>query len=149
MQDREERSFRSLLVYRATPDDYFAQWRFVHNSRFGRRRRPFRRIELFYVVHEIKPNRFWCARIESREHSRFAVGVDHRCLLESRIARQLRHVLRTLGISAVLRCDRHLPDPVLQPLHCLIMPLSNLGFDCGEIVFSSADTVNACKERDS
>ena len=133
MQRSKERRFRSFLIHRAAPDDHLAQRRFVHDSRFRRRRRPFRRIELFHVVHEIKPDCFRCARIERREYARFSVGVDHRRLLKSRIARQLRHVLRAFRISAILRRDRHLPDPILQPLHRLIMALRNFGFDCSKV----------------
>ena len=135
MQRREERRLRSLLIHRAATDHHFAQPRFVHDSRFERRRRPFRRIELFHVVHEIKPDRLRRARIERREHARLSIRVDHRRLLKSRIARQFRHVLRAFRIPAILRRDRHLLDPILQPLHRLIMAFGNLGFDFVEILF--------------
>ena len=134
MQCSEERCFRSFLVHRAASNHHFAQRRFVHDSRFSRRRRPFRGVELFHVVHEIQPNRFRRACIERREHARLAIRVNHRRLLKSRVARELRHVLRALRISAILRRDRHLADPILQPLHRLIMPFADLGFDFNEIV---------------
>ena len=136
MECRQERCFRSFLIHHTAAEDYFAQLRFVYDSRFGRRRRPLRRIELFHVIHEIEANRFRRACIQCCEHTRFPAGVDHRRLLKSGITREFRHVLRAFRISAILRRDRDLPYPVLQPLHGLIMPLRNLGFDCGEIVFS-------------
>ena len=107
---------------------------FVHDSRFGRRRRPLRRIELLHVVHEIEPDRFRRAGIERREHARLAVGVDYRRLLKSRIARELRHVLRAFGISAILGSDRNLRNPILQPLHCFIVTLRDFGFDVRMII---------------
>ena len=131
MQRGEERRFRSFLIHRAATDDHFAQRRFVDDSRFGRRRRPFRRIELFHVVHEIEADRFRRAGVERREHARLAVGVDHRRLLKSRIARELRHVLGAFGIAAILGRDRHLRDPILQPLHRFIVALRDFGFDVG------------------
>src|SRR5262245_57181383 len=75
------------------------------------------------------------ACVERCEYAGLAIGVDHRRLLKSRIARELRHVLRTLRIAAVLGCDRDLRNPILQPLHRLVVPLSDLGFDWLEIVF--------------
>ena len=42
VQGREECCFRSLLIHRAATDHHFPEWRFVHDSRFGRRRRPLR-----------------------------------------------------------------------------------------------------------
>src|SRR5256886_7973044 len=113
MQRCEERCFRSFLVHRATADDHLPQRRFVHYSRFGRRRRPFCRIELFHVVHEIKTDSFRSTCIKRREYAGFAVRVDHRCLLKSCIASELSHVFRAFRIAAVLRRDRHLSDPIL------------------------------------
>src|SRR5206468_303218 len=110
VQRRNERCFRSFLVHRATTNHHFSKWRFVHDSRFGRRRRPLRWIELFHIVHEIEPDGFRRTGVERREHAGLAVGVDYRRLLKSRIARELRHVLRALWISTVLRRDRNLPD---------------------------------------
>ena len=37
-------------------------------------------------------------------------------------------------IPAILRRDRRLLDPILQPLHRLIMSLRDFGFDVGEVV---------------
>src|SRR5206468_10326869 len=119
----EKRRFRSLLVHRTATDHHLAERRLIHDPRFRWRRRPFRRVKLFHVVHEIKSDRFRRARIEGGEYARLAIGVDYRRLLETGIARELRHVLRTLGIAAVLRRDRYLPDSILQSLHGLFMPL--------------------------
>ena len=134
VQGREKRRFRSFLVHRAATDHHFPEWRFVHDSRFGRRRRPFGWIELFHIVHEIEPDRFRRTGVERREHAGLAICVDYRRVLKSRIARELRHVLRALRISTVLCRDRNLRNPILQPLHRLIVPLRDFGFDVG--VFS-------------
>src|SRR4029453_3888434 len=131
VQSSEERRFRSLLVHRATSNHDFSKWRFVHNPRFGRRRRPLRRIELFHIVHEIEPDRFRRTGVERREHAGLAVCVNYHRLLKSRIAREFRHVLRTLRISTVLRRDRNLRNPILQPLHRLVVPLRDFRFDLG------------------
>ena len=118
--------------------------RFVHDSRFGRRRRPLRRIELFHIVHEIEPDGFRRTGIERREHAGLAICVDYRRLLKSRIARELRHVLRAFRISTVLRRDRHLRDPILQPLHRLIVALRDFGFDVG--VFIARCDAASCRK---
>ena len=81
-------------------------------------------------------DRFRRTGVERREHARLAVGVDHRRLLKSRIARELRHVLRALRIPTVLRSYRYLPNPILQPFHRLIVALRNFGLDRSETVFS-------------
>ena len=73
--------------------------------------------------HEIEADRFRRTCVERREHARLAICVDYRRLLKSRIARELRHVLRALWISTILGCDRNLCNPILQPLHRLIMKI--------------------------
>jgi DNA-binding NarL/FixJ family response regulator len=57
MEGRKNRRLRFFLIHRAATHEHFAQRRFVHDSRFGRRRRPFRRVELLHVVHEMKTDR--------------------------------------------------------------------------------------------
>src|SRR6266542_3970818 len=44
------------------------------------------------------------------------------------------HFFSAAGISAILRGDRHLPNPILQSLHRLIVPLRDYRFDVGKIV---------------
>ena len=122
MERSEERRFGSFLIHRAAANHHFSQRRFVHDPRFSGRRRPFGRIELFHIVHEIKPDRFWRTCIERRKHAWLPVRVDYRRLLESCIPRELRHVLRAFRISPVFGRDRNLCNPILQPLHRLIMP---------------------------
>ena len=112
----------------------FAQRRFVHQPRFGRRRSPLRRIELFHVVHEIKADRFRRAGIERGEHARLSVSANDIRPLKSRFARQLRHIFRAFRITAVLRRDRHLMDPILEPLHRFIVLLRDLRLDLREII---------------
>ena len=91
-------------------------------------------IELFHIVHEIEPDRFRRTGVERREHAGLAICLDYRRVLKSRIARELRHVLRALRISAVLGRDRNLRNPILQPLHRLVVAFRDFGFDVG--VFS-------------
>ena len=146
MQRRKKRSLRSFLIHRAASDNRFSKRRLVDDSRFGRRRRPFRRIELFHVVHEIKADRFRRAGIESCEHAWLAIGIDHCRLLKSGIARQLRHVIRAFRISAVLRRNRHLRNPILQPLHRLIMPLCDFSLDVGVIIARSNGMMRCQRE---
>ena len=104
-------------------------------------------IELFHIVHEIEPDGFRRTCIERREYARLAICVDYRRVLKSCIARELRHVLRALRISTVLCRDRNLPNPILQPLHRLIVPLRDFRFDIGVFSFGEQSVVNCCDKR--
>ena len=147
MQRSEKRGFRSLLIHCAPADNRFSERRLVYQARLGRRRRPLRRIELFHVVHEIKADRFRGTGIERRKHAWLSIGVDHCRLLKARVARELGHVIRAFGISAVLRRNRHLTDPILQSLHRLIMAFRDLRFDLGMIIFRCAALVSCQRDR--
>ena len=52
-------------------------------------------------------------------------------MLKSSIARKLRHILRAFGITAVLRRDRDLCNPILQMLHRFVVAFGDFGFDVG------------------
>jgi len=54
--------------------------------------------------------------------------------LKSRIPRELRHVLSALRISTVLCRDRNLRNPILQPLHRLVVAFGDFAFDGDQIV---------------
>src|SRR5712671_8007068 len=72
----EERSFGTFLIYGAAADDYFAEAGLVDERGVPRRRGPFGGIDLLYVVHEIKAERFGSAGIESGEDAGLAFGGD-------------------------------------------------------------------------
>ena len=148
VQRRKKRGLRSFLVYGAATNDRFAEGCLINESRFGRWRRPFCGIELFHVVHKVKANRFRRPSIERCEHARLAVSVDNLSLLKSSVARQLGNVLCAFGITAVLRRDRHLCDPVLQSLYRLIVLFRDFGFDVGVIV-GCCDAIVRCEREHS
>ena len=123
MKSAEEGRFRTFLVHRAATDADLAQPFLVDDPPFKRRRRPLRRVKLFHVIHEIDADRGGGTSIEKAEDSRLARGRNDLDVRESGIASELRHILGTLRIVAVLGRDRGQSDPVLQPLHILVMHL--------------------------
>src|SRR5438045_1875437 len=70
VQRGEECHLRALLVRCAAPDDDLAESWLVDEPRLERRRRPFARIELLDVVHEVDASRGWRAGLEGRERAR-------------------------------------------------------------------------------
>jgi hypothetical protein len=89
----------------------------------GRRReRPLGRIELLDVVHEVQPDGVRGARIERCEDAGLALGLDHRGLLETGVARQLGHAFGAVREAAVLRGNRWRGDPVAQARDCFGVP---------------------------
>ena len=74
VQRGEERRFRPFLVDGAAPDEDFADAGLVDERGVQRRRRPFRGIDLFDVVHEIEAHRARRAGIERGENAGLAVG---------------------------------------------------------------------------
>jgi hypothetical protein len=52
-------------------------------------------------------------------------------VLKSRVARKLRHILRAFGITAVLRRDRDLCNPIQQTLDRFVVAFGDFGFDVG------------------
>ena len=113
MQRRQKGGLWSLLIHGTASDNHFAERRLVDQPRFRRRRRPLRRIELFHVVHEVKTDRFRPARIKLGEYTRLPLCINHGRLLKSGIAGEFRHVFRAVRVTAILRGDRHLTDPIL------------------------------------
>src|SRR6185312_6202157 len=74
MQRRQESSFRTFLIDRAATNHNFAKARLIDNARFPRRRRPFRRIYLLDVIHEIESQGLGSAGIQRSEDSGLSVG---------------------------------------------------------------------------
>src|SRR3546814_2294392 len=93
----------------------------VCSSDLERPRAPLGHIELLHFVHEVNTDRVLRAGIERGEHPRLAIGVDDLDLLETGVAGQLRHVLRTFARVEVFGRDRRHRDPVLQPLDRFIV----------------------------
>ena len=94
----EECRLRPLLVDRAAADDRLALARPVDDPAFERRRRPFGRVVMLDVVHEVDGERVLGPGIERREHAGYAVGLDDPGLLESGVERQLAHVFGALAV---------------------------------------------------
>ncbi len=121
MKGTEEGCFRTLLVHSAATDANPAQPFLVHDPRFERWRRPFWRVKLFHVVHKIDADGGCRTCIQSAEDPRLARCWHNFNVRESCIASELCHIVRALRIVAVLGRDRGQSDPVLQPLHVLVM----------------------------
>src|SRR5207247_9070214 len=86
------------------------------------------------------------ACVERFEYAQLIVWLDHCSLLKSRVARELRHVFGTFRVTAVLRRDRHLSDPILQPFHRFIMSPSNFRFDVAMIA-GCCEAMMRCKRE--
>ena len=125
-QRAEERSLGTFLVHRTASHADLAQTFLVDDLAFERRRRPLRRIELLHVVHEVNADRRGRAGVDDSEDAGLAGGGHDLDVGESSLASQLRHVLRTLRIVAVLGRDRRQRDPFLQVLDVFVMHLRNL-----------------------
>ena len=145
MQRRKKCCFRSFLIHGTAADDHLAQSRFIHQRRISRRRCPLRWIELLDVIHEIKTNRFRRPCIELSKDARFAIGINDGRLLEACILRQLCHVIRALWVPPILRCDRDLMDPILQPFYRSIMAFRHFGFDVSQVVLRCVRTRSRCE----
>src|SRR5438477_299339 len=87
----EECGLRPLLIYRAAPDEDPSESGLVNDRGGEGRRRPFRRIGLLYVVHEVDRDGGRSTRIERGENARVTVGVDTRGLLEALVASETHH----------------------------------------------------------
>ncbi len=73
-QRGQESRLRALLVDRAAADQRLAFAGAVDDPPFERRRRPFRRVIMLDVVHEVDRQRVLGAGVERRENARHAVG---------------------------------------------------------------------------
>src|SRR5579872_1550666 len=126
MKSAEEGRFRALLVHSAATNADPAQAFLVHDPPFERWRRPLRRVKLLHVVHKIDAHGGRRTCIQNAEDPRFARRWYNLDVGESSIASQLRHILGALRIVPILSRNRGQSDPVLQPLHVLIMHLRYL-----------------------
>src|SRR5438094_831699 len=85
----EERRLGALLVHRAPAYQHGSHIRLLDERGGPRRRRPFRGIDLFDVIHEVDAQGARRTGIERREDSRLAVGRQLRDLVEPGVAQQL------------------------------------------------------------
>ncbi len=112
----EEGRLGTLLVHRAATHDRLPETGALDHLALERRRRPFGRVELLHVVHEIDAERALGADVDRAEHARMTVGGDDLDIGEARILRELGHIGRTLGHAAILGGDRGEGDPVADAL---------------------------------
>ena len=129
VQRGQPRRFRSLLIDSSAADQHLAQSWLVYQGRIERRRRPFRFIGLLHVVHEIDAEGSRRARVERGENTRMPLSRNLRHLAESGIAQEAHHEIATLGHAPVFRCDRRLPDPILQSMHRFVVTFLDLGMN--------------------
>ena len=122
----EKSGFRALLVHGAPAHHDFAKPGLIHERGFERWRRPFRRIGLLHVIHEIKAKSFRRARIQRGEDSRLAVGRHFRDAFESRFAEHAHGQFAAFVHTAVFRGDGRLANPILNALHGFVVAFFNL-----------------------
>jgi len=139
MQSRQKRRLGALLINGAASNQHFAEAGFVHHARFPGWRRPLRRVNLLHVVHEIEPQCPRRSRIERGKDSGLAVGGNFRDLLEACIAKHLHGELATFVHSAILRGNRGLLDPRLEPEQGFVMPLGDLRTYGAQIIFGGSE----------
>jgi hypothetical protein len=133
VQRREKGRLGALLVDRSAAHDDLAELRLVDQRALERRRGPLGRIGLLDVEHEVDAVGDRRARVERREDAGLAVG---RNLLRATEARLLQHPdqeVAALAPASLLRRDRRLLDPVLEPLDRLVVPLRDLLVDRVEV----------------
>ena len=133
MQRRQEGRLRTLLIYRPPADHHPAQPRALDDPRLQRRGRPFRRVELLDVVHEVHAHGARRAIVHGGEDAGPAVGLDDVGALEPGIPQQVGHMLRAFLDVAAFRGDRGKRDPVPQaPDGFGSLPLDS-GPDIGQV----------------
>ena len=126
-QSRQQCRLRAFLICSAAANDNFSESRFVDQAGFKRRRRPFGRIGLFHVVHEIQPVGARCAGIQYRENAGLPIRIDALHAIESGFAQIAHGEIAALRHAAILSRDRRLADPLLQPRHRFVVMLFDFG----------------------
>ena len=103
VQRGEEGAFRPLLVDRAAAADGAAEL-VIEDPRLERRRRPFGRVVLLDVVHEIDADGALRAGVERAEHGRHAAGRHLAHAGEAGLGREPGHVVGAfLDVAAARR----------------------------------------------
>jgi hypothetical protein len=129
VQRCEERRLRTLLIHGATAHHGLAQIGQIDELRFPRRRRPLLRIGLLHVVHEVQPEGPSRAGVERCEDAGLAVGGPLLDVLKARVAQHAHRQVAPFRDTAILRRDRRLANPRLQPLHGFVVTLLDLLVD--------------------
>ena len=129
MQRREERRLRAFLIHGAAAHHDLAALGHVDEARFPRRRRPFLRVDLLHVVHEVQPERALRAGVERGEHARMTLGLDALGALEAGVEREPPHHVAAFRHADVLGGDRADADPLLQPLDGFVVAALDLLVD--------------------
>ena len=114
MQGGQERRFRPLLVDGPAPHDHLAPARLVGDARLERRARPFGRVHLLHVIHEIDAHGAPGPGVQRGKDAGLAAGrhpLDH---LEPGILQQAHRVGAGLFHPVILGGDAGVPDPVLD-----------------------------------
>lgn len=149
MKGREEGGFRSLLIDGAAADQDFADARRVHDRRVPGGRRPFGRIHLLDVVHEIHPHGAGGAGIEGGEDPGLAVGRNPLRSAEARVFQHSDHQVAAFRHPAVLGRDGRLADPVLEPFDGLVSTFVHFREYGGEIGRSGSGGLQARRPGES
>src|SRR5205807_2859144 len=123
VQSGEESCFGTFLVDRATTQDDFSEARLVNEGSLEWRGRPFGGVGLFYVVHEIKAERFGSPGVECGENAGLAVGGHFFDTAEPRLAEHLLHHLATFVHAAIFGGDGGLANPRLQAPDSFVVTL--------------------------
>ena len=126
MKRRQEGGLRALLVDCSPADDHFSQFGLIDQGGLEGRGRPLGRIDLLYVVHEIKAQSARCTGIEGGENSGMAVGRHLGYAVESGIAQHAHGQVATFVHAAILGGNRRLANPLLDALHSLIVAFLDL-----------------------
>src|SRR5207247_1059838 len=126
VEGAKERGLRPLLVHRAAADQHLAQTGPVDERRLPGRRGPLGGIRLLHVVHEVEPQCAGSPGVERGEDAGLTVGGPLRDLTEPRLPQHPHRELAALVHAPVLGGDRWLPDPLLQTLDALVVPLRDL-----------------------
>ncbi|HEY0340624.1 MAG TPA: hypothetical protein VGC34_07470 [Steroidobacteraceae bacterium] len=124
---------RSLLIDGTASDQDFTEGRPVDDGRGEGRRAPLRRIELFYVIHEIHADGALRTSVQSGKHPRLTVGGHDGRTLETRLFQEVGHHLRALPHVAVLCRNGGQSDPILEALDGFGSLLFDRGTDGGQV----------------
>ena len=133
MQCRQERRLRTFLVDRAPADDAPTQARLVHQGRVEGRRRPFRGIDLFDVIHEVDTDGSGSTGVERGEDTGLSVGGNFCNAVESGVAQHAHGEVAAFVHAAVLGGNRRLANPLLQTDHGFVVAFLDFFLDGAQV----------------
>ena len=147
MQRSQQRCLRTLLIHGASTDYHLPQFRLIDQCGIPWRRSPLTRVHLLYVIHEIETYRPCRARIKCCKNAWLPVSGDLLGMVETSVAQQVNRQITSLRNAAILRRNRWLPNPILQPPYRLIMALFDLFADRVLISLCGARALRPCESR--